>query len=237
MKITTVLFDLDGTLLPIPDQSVFVKFYFGSLSKKLANFGYEPKSLVNAVWAGIDSMIKNDGTKTNEEAFWNCFCGLVGGKKASHKKLFEDYYKNEFIEAKNACGFNPQSLEVVRKIKEMGLKVVLATNPIFPRIATEKRIKWAGLSPDLFEIVTTYENSTFCKPNLEYYKEIISKLGVKPEECLMVGNDVSEDMVAKKLNINVFLTPECLLNKDNADISAYPQGKLNDVIEYIKNLK
>ena len=61
------------------------------------------------------------------------------------------------------------------------------------------------LEPEDFEIFTTYENYHFCKPNLNYYKEVVEKLGVKPEECLMVGNDVGEDMVTEELGMKVFL--------------------------------
>lgn len=68
-KITTVLFDLDGTLLPM-DQEVFVKAYFGSLAKKLAPHGYDPQTLIAGIWEGIAAMVKNDGSKTAEEAFW-----------------------------------------------------------------------------------------------------------------------------------------------------------------------
>ena len=53
LNITTVLFDLDGTLLPM-DQSVFAQDYFGRLARKLAPYGYEPKKLIEAVWAGTE---------------------------------------------------------------------------------------------------------------------------------------------------------------------------------------
>ena len=103
----------------------------------------------------------------------------------------------------------------------MGYDVALATNPIFPSIATRKRISWTGLSYDDFSLVTTYENSSYCKPNLKYYEEILNKLGYKPEECLMVGNDVVEDMIAKKLGMKVFLLPNCLINKNNEVLKQY----------------
>ena len=64
-----VLFDLDGTLLPM-DQDVFNKAYFGALSKKLAPRGYEPKSFIDSVWAGVIAMLRNDGKNTNEQVFW-----------------------------------------------------------------------------------------------------------------------------------------------------------------------
>ena len=65
MRITTVLFDLDGTLLPM-DQDLFVKSYFGKLAEKLAPYGYEPKTLMKAIWAGTGAMVQNDGSKKNE---------------------------------------------------------------------------------------------------------------------------------------------------------------------------
>ena len=61
----TVLFDLDGTLLPM-DQDVFIRAYFGGLAQKLAPLGYEPKQLLDAVWAGTGAMVKNDGSRTNQ---------------------------------------------------------------------------------------------------------------------------------------------------------------------------
>lgn len=44
MKITTVLFDLDGTLLPM-DNDGFTKGYFKFLAKKCLLMGMKPSSL------------------------------------------------------------------------------------------------------------------------------------------------------------------------------------------------
>ena len=76
-QITTVLFDLDGTLLPM-DTDVFTKTYFGLLCKKAAPFGYQPEPLVAAVWKGTKAMVKNDGTETNDKRFWDTFAGEMG---------------------------------------------------------------------------------------------------------------------------------------------------------------
>ncbi|MBQ8143906.1 MAG: HAD family hydrolase, partial [Butyricicoccus sp.] len=72
MQIKAVLFDLDGTLLPM-DQDKFVEVYFGLLAKRLAPHGYEPKALIHAIGMGIRAMVQNDGSKRNEEAFWDAF--------------------------------------------------------------------------------------------------------------------------------------------------------------------
>ena len=112
--------------------------------------------------------------------------------------------------------------------------MALATNPLVPAIATESRIRWAGLEPSDFELYTTYENSGFCKPNPDYYKNILDRIGCTAEECLMVGNDVAEDMVARTLGMGVFLLTDCLINKNNSDISGYPQGDFDTLKSYLQ---
>lgn len=230
--IKLVLFDLDGTLLPM-DQEVFGKAYFSGLSQKLAPFGYEPKALVGGILEGTKAMVLNDGSCTNEEAFWKRFEAIFGAQVREQEPIFRDFYAKEFQLAKDACGYDKRAKEVISAIKEKGLRVVLATNPIFPAIATESRIRWAGLSPEDFELYTTYENSHFCKPNPKYYLEILEKVGVSSEECLMVGNDVTEDMVAETLGMQVFLLTDCMINKDEKDISGYPQGSFEELRNYL----
>ena len=164
MSINVVLFDLDGTLLPM-DQDVFVKTYFKGIAAKLASYGYEPKALIDAIWSGTVEMIKNDGKITNEEAFWNYFASRYGKKVLADMPLFEKFYEENFDAVKEVCGYNPMAAEIVDNLKKAGIRIVLATNPIFPSIATKKRIRWAGLKPEDFEFFTTYENSKYSKPN------------------------------------------------------------------------
>lgn len=234
MKYKAILFDLDGTLLPM-DQEQFVGAYFSRLAKKLAPLGYEPEKLIKAIWAGTAAMVKNDGTITNEEAFWNKFAEFFGPESRADEPTFAEFYANEFQQVQEVCGFDGGVRETIDAIKAMGLRVILATNPIFPAIATESRIRWAGLTPEDFEWYTTYEHTHYCKPNPAYYQEILDRQGLKAEECLMVGNDVTEDGAAAKLGMDVFFLPRCLINKENRDISSYPQGNLADLLTYIKN--
>ena len=235
MSIKAVLFDLDGTLLPM-DQDTFIQAYLGGMAKKLAPHGYNPEVLVKAVYAGMKAMTTNDGSNTNEVAFWNAFTSILGDKVRDDMPIFDEFYRNEFQDVKNICGFLPEAATTVRKLKEMGYRVALATTPMFPSIATESRIHWAGLELDDFEIFTTYENYHYCKPNLNYYKEVIEKLGVKAEECLMVGNDVGEDMITEELGMKVFLMPADLINKVGKDISVYPQGGFAELLAYVETL-
>ena len=233
--ITTILFDLDGTLLPM-DQEVFVKDYLGRLAKKVAPHGYDPQLLVQAVWKGTGAMVKNDGRQSNEAVFWQVFTGIFGQEAMKDLPLFEEFYETEFQEARRSCGFNPAAAETVRALHAMGYTTVLATNPLFPPVATQSRVRWAGLEPEDFAFITTYDNSSFCKPNPDYYREILGKLKLKSEECLMVGNDVGEDMIAEALGMQVFLLTDCLINRDGSDISRYPHGSFPELLSCIRSL-
>ena len=235
MAIKAVLFDLDGTLVPM-DQDVFVGDYFKRISTRLAPYGYEPKELVQTIWKGTYAMIKNNSDKTNEEVFWNYIVSVYGDKILADKPNFDMFYEDEFDQIKAVCGYTPKAAKTVLGLKEMGYRVALATNPIFPERATRWRITWAGLDPDDFEYYTTYENINCCKPNPAYYIECAARIGCAPQECLMVGNDVSDDMPAASVGMKVFLLTDCLINKDEEDINKYPNGSFDELMEYVKTL-
>ena len=233
--ITTILFDLDGTLLPM-DQDTFVKDYLGRMAKKLAPHGYDPDTLVKGIWKGTGAMVKNDGARTNEEVFWEVFNAVMGRDCRNGEELFLDYYRNEFQEVRHACGFDARAAEAIREIKALGYRVGLATNPLFPTIATRSRAIWAGLDLEDFDIITTYENSCHCKPNPDYYRDVLATLDVKPENCVMVGNDVQEDMVAETLGMKVFLLTDSLINRTGEDISRYPHGSFGELMDFVRGL-
>ena len=236
MKITTILFDLDGTLLPM-DPERFTKAYFGGLAQKLAPHGYEPKELIGAIWEGTAAMVQNDGSVTNETAFWNCFIKRFGAERAKNDyPFFEQFYKENFDDVASSCGHDPRARKIIDFLKENNVRRVLATSPMFPSIATEKRMAWAGLSTADFELFTTYEDCHFCKPNLDYYREVLERIGCRPEECAMVGNDVEEDMIARDLGMQVFLLTDCLINKKNRDINVYPHGGFDELSEWLKKI-
>ena len=222
-KAKAVLFDLDGTLLPM-DQDVFLKDYFKRLAMHLVPYGYDPKKLIDAVMKGTYAMVGNQGKETNETVFWQTFYSILGEGAKAHLPVYDAFYRDEFGKVQASCGYAKESAEIVRFLKEKGYTVALATNPVFPEAATRHRIAWAGLSFDDFAIVTTYENSRYCKPSPEYYIDVCKAIGVTPEECVMVGNDVSDDMIAETVGMKVFLLTDCLINGKGTDISRYPKG-------------
>ena len=170
--IKTIFFDLDGTLLPM-DQDIFLRDYLDQLAEKMAPYGYEQQSLKNNIWTSTGAMVKNNGTVTNEEAFWKTFSKLCGKDVRKDEAIFLDFYHNEFQEVRHSCGNDPRAAAVIQALKQQGYQLILATNPLFPAVATQSRVRWAGLNPDDFDWITTYENSSFCKPNTAYYQEML----------------------------------------------------------------
>ncbi len=229
-----ILFDLDGTLLPM-EQEKFTFAYFEALSKTLVPYGYDPERLIGGVWQGTKAMVKNNGEQTNEQIFWKNFSELFENDVYSDIDKFNEFYENEFGSLKNICGFCEQANQTVTALKDK-FCLVLASNPIFPMAAQRKRVLWAGVNPKEFSLITSYENSRSCKPNPLYYREIAENIGVKPCECLMVGNDATEDMVAKDIGMNVFLLTNCLINKERKDISQYPRGGFIQLSDYIEEV-
>ena len=233
MTIKAVLFDLDATLLPM-DQDAFLQGYFGLLTQTMVENGYDAEVFMRALMTGIRSIIGNDGSRTNEQAFWHTFERFYPEGRQPRDAVFAYFYREKFSETRAFCGFDERPRAIVDAVKKKGLLAALATAPAFPLIATETRMGYVGLTPADFSLVTSYENCTYCKPNVAYYLDVAARLGVAPAECLMVGNDVTDDILpATEAGMQVFLLTEYLINKINADITAWPHGGYDDLLTYI----
>ena len=230
-----VLFDLDGTLLPISEET-FTKAYFGSLSQTLAPAGFDPQQLIKGVWAGTKCMMKNDGSKRNDRVFWDEFTRLFDCEEAPVRAMCDAFYANEFDKLRTVAAPAPYSELVVRVLRNKGYKLVLATNPLFPPVAVETRLRWIGLTMGDFELVTTYENSRYCKPNPGYYRDIVDALGISAADCLMVGNNVTEDMCFASLGGAVYLVTDNVENPAGIAYADYQQGSMADFAAYVEEL-
>ena len=236
--LTTVLFDLDGTLLPMT-QDAFITAYFKELTKTFVTLGLDAEKSVKAVWAGTKAMMENDGTVRNYDRFWRAFTAYYGGledRLAEIKIETDRFYANEFNRARVIIPPTDLPVAIIAALKDKGYAVALATNPLFPPPAIVSRLDWIGLTTAHFALCTNYENARFCKPNPGYYHDIFAALQVAPEQCLMVGNNVVEDMCAAALGCQTYLVTDYLENPEGADYSVYPQGTLADFAAWIERL-
>lgn len=206
-----ILFDLDGTLVPM-DMDVFTRAYMKAISAKFVSMGVPLDTFLDTLWKGVGAMIKNDGNQSNSVVFWERFETAFGGDAKTYKRETDPFYDNEFNELRSLTSPNPLARKAVELAAENGRRVVLATNPIFPHNAQLTRMSWVGLLESDFDFITDYESDSFCKPNPKYYLSICERLGVSPDECLMVGNDESDDMKgASAAGLDCFLVTDCLL--------------------------
>lgn len=237
MSIRHILFDLDGTLLPMV-QDVFVKYYMPLLARSYMSAGVSvaPDKFIGAVWAGYEAMVKNDGSRTNREAFWSYMEPLLPLSLAESEEIALKFYENEFNSAICTTKPTPVSDQIVKKAKERGFGTYLATNPVFPRCATLNRIRWAGLDAEDFKVITTYETCTYCKPNLEYFRRILEEFRLDPSECLMVGNDVEEDLSIRMLGVKTYLVTDTMENKKGLPIESEYTGSLRELLEFVETL-
>lgn len=237
MSIRHMLFDLDGTLLPMV-QDEFVRFYMPLLAKSYIQAGVEvdPKEFIGAVWKGYEAMVKNDGTRTNREAFWSYMEDILPISTENSEALAVRFYEGDFNQAIRSTSPSPLSDQIVKTAKERGLHTYLATNPVFPRCATLNRIRWAGMEADDFELITTYEDNSYCKPNVEYFRTVLDEMKLDPAECIMVGNDVEEDLVIRQLGVRTYLVTDTMENKKNLPIHTDYMGSLKDLLEFVRTM-
>ena len=237
MSIRHMLFDLDGTLLPMV-QDEFVKFYMPLLAKSYIQAGIkvDPKEFTGAVWKGYEAMVKNDGTRTNREAFWSYMEDILPTTTEESEALAVRFYEGDFNQAIRSTSPSPLSNQIVKTAKERGLHIYLATNPVFPRCATLNRIRWAGMDAEDFELITTYEDNSYCKPNVEYFRTVLVELKLDPAECIMVGNDVEEDLVIRQLGVRTYLVTDTMENKKNLPIHTDYKGSMEDLLEFVRTM-
>ena len=231
-----ILFDLDGTLLPM-DNDHFTQVYFQHLAATAAQWGYtDSQTLIKAVWAGVEAMVKNQGERTNYDAFWSTFGAIMGEDSLKDISKFSTFYYNQFNQARAATSPAPLAREAVRLAREKAEKVILATNPIFPTNADATRLSWIGLKMEDFDLVTDYANSCHSKPNPAYYQDILDQFRLDPARCLMIGNDVQEDVeAAAAAGIPAWLLTDNPINRKGSPITC-PGGSYEEMVEYLRAL-
>jgi len=192
MKPKALLFDLDGTLLPL-EFNEFIPKYFAELSRKFSKL-FSGRNLPELITVSTDKMVYNDGSQSNSDAFWTDFAPLTGFTREVLEPLFQEFYREDFGRLGDGVGVWPEAARTVETAKNAGCLTVLATNPVFPRLAIDHRLAWARVNPGSFDLITDYETMRYAKPNPEYYKQVAQEIGVEPTACLMVGNDVTLDL-------------------------------------------
>lgn len=227
---TAVLFDLDGTLLD-NNTSTFLPHYFRLLSARVAHLA-PPDKFIACLLQATRAMLSNDGRAVNAQVFADVFYPLIGLARQDLEPIFQDFYAVDFPTLRQYTRRKPEARPTVQKAFELGCMVVIATNPLFPATAIEQRMDWAGVAGFPYRLVTTYENSRACKPNLLYYQHIFETIGCLAQACLVVGNEAM-DMAAARLGCSTFLIESPETKLDPAMPEPDHRGTLHDLAELL----
>ncbi|HHW27160.1 MAG TPA: HAD family hydrolase [Firmicutes bacterium] len=230
----TVLFDLDGTLLNL-DIEEFLRHYMRLVGAYFSHVA-PPEKFTRAIWASTNAMIANlDPSLTNHEAFAAHFEPLVGRPWEEMWPGFMDFYVKEFPRLRGLSKEDGVAFRVLSQCSRSGWNLILATNPIFPEIAIRERLRWCDAHEIPWKFITHIDNMHFCKPHLQYYEEIVRVCGLDPSRCVMVGNDVQEDMVAKSLGMKTYLVEGLVIDRGGGPEPDL-RGPLAQVPEAIEKL-
>lgn len=229
----TIMVDLDGTLLD-NDIDRFQKNYLSALSTYLED-RIDAKIMLQELMAGIRGMVSNNSVrKTLEETFDEIFYPGINRTKVELIDIINRFYTEEFPKLEYLTSKKSEAIEFIRGVMDLGMDVAIATNPLFPKLATQHRVKWAGLVefiPD-FKNITTYETFHFSKPNPAYYTEILMQLGWPAQPALVIGNDFEADIQpARKLGIPAFLLETGAENPLKSDLNS---GTFDDAMKWVK---
>ena len=201
-----VLFDLDNTLIHFGERQFF-QGYIPAITRVFADI--MPGDLfLEKLLSSTRAVLDNNGQTLNVDCFMKVFCKDYEPHKAEFWKRFMTFYETEYDQFRSLASASPGAREMILQLREKSLKLVIASNPLWPSIAQNKRLAWAGLGDLQFDLITHIENMTYCKPKVEYYREICSKIGERPEACLMVGNDPVNDMVVGTIGMKTYLVTD-----------------------------
>ena len=231
-RLQAILFDLDGTLLQVEMQD-YIPTYATSLAERL-NPQVATDKTVDAIYSAISALINRDyGHSSNEIYFLRHIADRLDLDIDSVAESFTEFFSGDlsFLDPL----MQPLSLArpLIEQSLERDLTVVIATNPVFPRAVVEARLARAGLSDFDFRLVTSYENTRRCKPNPDYFTDILTHLNLQAEDCLMVGNDSRHDLAAREVGIPTFLVDTWLIDRCQGDFTTDLRGDHSFLLDFI----
>lgn len=188
-----VLFDLDETLLAT-NMDQFLPGYFELLSQAFRHLGSHDQ-ITRQINFAVGKMLANQQPEqTLQEVFADNFYPHLGTTEQACQSLIETFYQDKYPHLKPITQSKPEASELVTWCQARGMTMAVATNPLFPAIATRQRIEWAGLDPKDFHFYTSYDDFHFTKPHLTYYAELLGRLGWPEHPLVMIGDNLTDDL-------------------------------------------
>ncbi|MDC0857262.1 HAD family phosphatase [Rickettsiales bacterium] len=183
LKIKSIIFDMDGVLVDAKDWHYF------TLNKALEKYGF---------FISINDHIKKfDGLSTAKKL------EMLSKEKELDKNLHQEIndlkqkYTLEVFAEK--CDIEPKQVDMLKKLSS-NYKLALCSNS---KRRTIEVFLEKSATKDFFEFYHSNQDVINAKPDPEIYNNAIKKLGLKPEECLIVEDNFNGIRAAKASGAHV----------------------------------
>lgn len=204
--IKAVLLDLDNTLLHNPDAHWVTAFRLQWDQHFAANYGVEKAS--RALRKALGCLNREPATyRTNADTIFEALASELPLTQAELSAAISSFYASRYRLLKEETRPIAYAADLAQALFDQDLLVAIATNPFFPEGATLERIGWAGLTDYIseFAFITHSENMHFAKPSPAYFAETIARVGVEPDEALLIGDSLINDIEpAKAIGIHTW---------------------------------
>ncbi|MDY0189252.1 MAG: HAD family hydrolase [Desulfuromonas sp.] len=231
---TSVLFDLDGTLLDV-DMHRFVPMYLNCLAQSIAVDIDSERFVRVMIECTMERLRSDDGSQTNEEFFLAVAQRDLQISAEQFLQGLQTFYREHMDKLQPLITSSPMARQLICMCKRLGLEVIIATNPVFPRPLVDARLKWGGIGDCDYLLVTSSENSRYCKPNPNYFSAILTEIGREAHTCLMVGNDTEQDLSAAEVGITTFLVDTWMIDRGSPFVPDH-RGSHIDLYNFIDQL-
>ena len=167
MKIKAVIFDLDGVLVDATE------WHYEALNRALALFGYNISRYQHVTaYNGLPTRKKLEMLSVEK--------GFPRGLQSLVNKIKQKYTREEIL---RSCVPVFEKEFMVHQLKRDGFKLACCSNSI--RESVELMLRGSGIW-ELFDCVLSNEDVKQAKPDPEMYLTAFQRLGVKPEEAMVV---------------------------------------------------
>jgi len=229
----TLLFDLDDTLLNT-NLEAFVPAYFQALTQYFESY-ILPTVMLRAFIMGTNMMNESaDIIRPLQDVFDSVFYPTLGIVKEQLIDLFDKFYDEVFPTLQSHVQLKPEAAPLIQWSLDQGFQIAIATDPLlFPRKATFHRLRWAGLDPGQFDIVSSYEEFHFTKTHPAYYAEALGRMGWNDGPVLMVGNDPNRDLIpAHRLGLKTYFIDDGSASSPGIEAG---RGSLSDLRPWLES--
>lgn len=179
-----IIFDMDGTLL---DSA---RAHAKAFKKVLGEQGFQisEQDVIDRFGMHSHEIVKQIAPNIQEEK-------IVGVIKAKNK-VFRKHLRNGGVSMKQGVK------KTLKKLKKKGFKLGIASSDVKRNLVED--VKKFGLQA-LFDTITSAQEFVHPKPHPEQLRTTAQKMGVKPEECVMVGDSKYDVIAAKRAGMKTVL--------------------------------